>query len=186
MEKEQLIKVKDYMDLLAMGINPVSGETASQGDVINDPELIRAFHCASSVLRDVIANGGKVSSRGSKKLPFDISDEALAGFSFSDDPIGVTEIGNRINALVNPEEMKLLKITTITAFMVQAGMLQEIQEGSSRRKTPTKAGLDAGLSEAQFTGRYGAYSKVLYNRDMQQFILDNMLTIIELNNGKAA
>lgn len=186
MEKEQLIKVRDHMDLLAMGINPITGEMASQGDVINNPELIRTFHYAAGILGDVIANGGKVRARGSKKLPFDISDQALAGFQYSDEPIGVTEIGKRINALIDPDEMKPLKVTTITAFMVKTGMLKEVQDGKNRRKTPTQAGLDAGLTEEQFSGRYGDYSKVLYNREMQQFIIDNMLTIIDINNTKAA
>ena len=183
MNKEQLIKTKGYMDSLAMGINPITGESAADGDVIHEPEMIRAFYCVADVLREIISSGGNVSKVRGGKQPFEVSDDMLEHFEYSDEPIGITEVGRRINLLIDPSSVKQLKVTSLTAFMVKAGLLKEIAEGDSRRKTPTEAGFEAGLLEEKFRGRYGEYTKVLYPKDMQQFLIDNMLSIIELNNA---
>ena len=101
-----LYKAKSYIDKLANGINPLTDEPVKDDDVLNDVKLTRCFFYVSDVLRQVIENGGEVQKRASRRTGFNISDEDLERFEYSDEPIVLTHIIERINSLINQNQMK--------------------------------------------------------------------------------
>ena len=187
-ELETMKRAKLYLDKLANGIDPLTDRPVSDCDCINQVRISRCLFYVSDVLRKVIENGGEVVKTGKvKKEPFTISHEDLMGFPLSGSPISVTEITKRINELVDTSAMTRLKHGSITAFLMQSGLLQEEQaEDGKTVKIPTAQGQLIGISVEKRHGQFGPYRVTLYNTDAQQLILDNMDSIIEINSQKPA
>ena len=78
--------------------------------------------------------------------------------------------------------MQKLKAVSIIKFLLRAGLLfEETGPAGGRSRRPTRAGWELGISTAQRSGPNGDYSIVVYSREAQQFILDNLDAIIAIN-----
>ena len=175
-EKEKMQYAKNYIDQLANGINPLNGEPIRDDDIVNNIHISRCLFYVSFVLQNSIEND-KNSSKN--KLPFNISAEQLSKFQFSDDGITISEIVKRINNLVDLETFKKLQYTVISDWLVDIGMLEVITKSDGKHsKRPTKQGEDLGIKTEQKTGYNGPYVAVTYNREAQQFIIDNLLDLV--------
>ena len=141
----------------------------------------------SDVLRKVIENGGNIGKTEKiKKQPFTISHETLKSFRLSNTPIAVSEITKRINELVDESAMTKLKYTSITSFLLQSGFLAQAEAGDGEKtKAPTKQGNTIGITSEERVGQAGTYRVTVYNTEAQQFVLDNIDAIIEINNQKS-
>ena len=184
-ELEIMQRAKMYMDKLAQGIDPITDREAPEEDIINNVRLSRCFFYVSDVLRQVIENGGVVGKAVKPaKLPFCLTYEQTQAFPYSDDPIPVTALTERINALRTDEAMKKLRYTSISRFLTKSGLLTEIDTANGRKaKRPTEAGRTVGIFTEEWVGQNGPYTVVLYDRGAQQFVLDNIDAIIEINNA---
>ena len=115
-----------------------------------------------------------------KKIPFDISFEEVQKFSFSDEPIAVSRIADRLNDLVTDENMKKITHRNISEWLVEIGMLKVVDKGDGKTsKAPTEDGGNIGISMEMRNGQYGNYEIVVYNRMAQEFVVDNISAIIE-------
>ena len=61
-----------------------------------------------------------------------------------------------------------------------------LEENSAvgQRRRPTASGETLGISVEDRVGQYGPYQVVLYNRDAQRFIVDNVDAIMAFAAGK--
>lgn len=83
--------------------------------------------------------------------------------------------------------MTKLKYTSITTFLLQSGFLVQAEAGDGEKtKAPTKQGTSIGISSEERVGQSGTYRVTVYNADAQQFILDNIDAVIEINNQKTS
>ena len=183
-ELEIMQHAKDYLDKLAQGIDPLTGQEVPEDDVINNVRISRCLFYVSDVLRQVIENGGiQVKTvKNSEKMPFSLPFEERERYTFGEWPVTVSVITQRLNELAESETMQRLKTTSITKFLLQSGLLFE-EEGANGRKNkrPTEAGRQLGISTAVRTGQNGDYTAVVYDREAQQFILDNLDAIVAIN-----
>ena len=198
-EIEMMRTAKEYLEKMANGVDPVSGQAVAETDCLNQVRISRCLFFVSDVLGKLIECGGlagagqsmqpgAVSAGGRKvrKQPFTVSYDLLEHFPLSDTPIPVSEITKRLNELVEPEQMTKLKTTSITGFLMESGILEASQGADgSTAKVPTELGKSLGISVEERSGRYGRYRITLYNIDAQQFILDNMEAVVARNNQKA-
>lgn len=182
-ELEMIERAKMYIDKLANGIDPISDTEAPEGDIINNVRLSRCFFFVSDVLRRVIENGGVCKQRAfgkPAKKPFSLSYEQREAYPYSDTPISISEIARRISSLAADEDMAQMKYGSITGWLVQINMMKSDLSPTGRQtKLPTSAGRDLGILTEARTGMNGDYIAVLYNRNAQQFILDNLDAILE-------
>lgn len=188
-ELEKMQRAKMYLDKLANGIDPLTERNVPEADLVNNVRISRCLFYVSDVLRQVIENGGVIGkgSKGKKtsKQAFAITAQELREFSFSEKPIPVSEITRRINDLINPDAMVKLKHTSITTFLLEAGILTLMETSNGRTvKTPTAQGESVGISVEEREGPNGRYWTVVYNLDAQHFILDNIDGIISHNSTK--
>ena len=186
-DRKKLELARSYMEQLANGVDPITGVPAPDEDIINNVRLSRCFFYVADVLRQVIENEGAAGrakrEKKPKKQPFSITHEELRGFPLSDTPIPVSEITKRVNALKEGENMVKLSHRSVNAFFVEAGMLRETTDAAGKSvKRPTDFGETMGVRLEERTGQYGTYTVVLYTREAQQFILDNMDGIVMLQN----
>ena len=177
---------KEYLDKLARGIDPLTGREVPEGEIINNVRISRCLFYVSDVLRQVIENGGiQVKSvKSSEKAPFVLSFEDRARYPFGDWPVTVSVIAQRLNELVDLSTVQKLKTTSITAFLMQSGLLfEEESSNGSKNKRPTEAGKNLGITTAVRNGQNGEYTAVIYSKEAQQFILDNLDAIAAINSA---
>lgn len=184
-ENEKLLKAKSYPDKLANGINPITNELASENDTINNIHISRCLFYVSDVLRNLIENNNNPQKKKNNKIPFSVTPQQLADYVFYDNPITVTEITKKLNNLIDTEEMKGIKTTSITNWLIKINMLEYFaDENGKNHKIPTENGIQLGITTQERLGMYGSYKVVLYDSNVQQFILVNIDTIAYYNTQK--
>ena len=183
-ELEIMQHAKDYLDKLAKGIDPLSGREVPENDIINNVRISRCLFYVADVMRQVIENGGVIGApaKRGELAPYTLPFEARSRYAFGEWPLSVSQIAQKLSELVDLSTMQKLKTTSITKFLLQSGLLFE-EEGPSGKKSkcPTEAGWKLGISTQQRTGLNGDYTAVVYDRQAQQFILDNLDAIIAIN-----
>ena len=187
-ELEKIERAKLYMDMLANGIDPISELEAPEQDIINQVRLSRCFFFVSDVLRQVIENGGLAAqkpTRKLKKLPFSLPIECRENFEFSIAPIPVSEITKRVNDLRVDDSTVQLKHGSITGWLTQICMLEQVMMESGRQtKMPTAAGRELGILVETRISANGTFPVVLYDRSAQQFILDNLDAVADYQQAE--
>ena len=184
-ENEKLLKAKSYLDKLANGINPITNELASENDTINNIHISRCLFYVSDVLRNLIENNNNPQKKKNSKISFSVTPQQLADNVFDDNPITVTEITKKLNNLIDTEEMKGIKTTSITNWLIKINMLEYLaDENGKNHKIPTENGIQLGITTQERLGMYGSYKVVLYDSNVQQFILVNIDTIAYYNTQK--
>ena len=109
--------------------------------------------------------------------------EQAAQFEYSDVPITATEIFNRIISVGPQEGVKKFPKRNLTKWLLCIDLIEEIEINSTRIKCPTDSGKEIGILLEERQGQYGSYYVILYNRDAQQFIIDNIEAILAFDNG---
>jgi len=183
MDIELVSHAKDYIDDLANGKNPFTKEDVNENDIINNVKISRCLFYVSSVLDEIIANGGTAKKPKEKKAPFSPDALNLDNMEFSQYPICVSIIVEKINAL-RPENMNKLKTTAVTNWLVEIGLLNIITINGKKQKRPTAKGASIGITEEQRVGQYGVYYLTTYDEAAQHFIVDHLSAIIDNENGK--
>ena len=181
-ELEMLERAKLYMEKLANGIDPISDTEVRDDDCINNVRLSRCFFYVADVLQKVIDNGGVVVPvrKKSGTIPFAIADEQLGRFEFSDNPIALSEIAKRINLLIDNENMKKLTYNHLADWLMSIDMLEyATKSDGSTTKYPTEKGKYMGIAIEKRQGMRGEYLTVVYNKQAQQFIIDNMDAVLD-------
>ncbi len=179
-QQELAQRAKEYMDALANGIDPITGQELPEDTVLNQPRMIRCFFYVADILRQVVENGGQVvGKRAGKKIPFALSMEQRASIPFSSVPLPISKFTDLLNGMVDLNAMKKLSATTVTGWMVEKGFLRILETPDGRHsKRPTLQGEQIGLSTEQRQGAVGPYIVVLYNEAAQHFIVDNLDDIL--------
>lgn len=181
-EIEKIAYAKGFLDKLAEGINPLDGTALPDGDIVNNVRISRCLFFVSDVLRQVIANGGTEKAGKAKKRKLSADDLAkLAEFEYSDTPIFVSELVERIKRVFGGEEIRVPR-GKITKWLTEKGAITETSEGFTKpTKVPTEFGRELGLIAGKRMNAYGEeFGTIKYSRRAQEFIIDNFEAI--LNN----
>ncbi|MDR3344275.1 MAG: hypothetical protein LBT21_01570 [Oscillospiraceae bacterium] len=196
-EIEVLIHAKSYIDALAAGRDPMTDEVLEEDSLLNNVRLTRCFFYVSGVLQKVIDNGGEVtaprkasSPKRSDLPPFRISDEQKGAIWLADE-LSAAKFTKAINAAVpEVDKMRLLKSRAITDFLVQDGYMRSEKYTDNagkvkNQRVPTPSGEREGISARWVdSATHGRYFGIFYNKEAQQFILDNLDEIIGISNGE--
>ena len=180
-ELEIMKRAKMYIDKLANGINPLDDTPVADSDVVNNVRISRCLFYVSGVLDQVIGNGGTVGrKRKKRRTDFTISDEQLAKYVFPEAPVPLSEITHQLNELADLTVCGKMTYRAAAAWLVEIGVLAESERTDGKKhKVPTEQGRELGIASERREGVKGEYSVVTYNREAQQFILDNLQAIVE-------
>ena len=190
-ELEIMQRAKQYIDALANGYNPLSGQPVRDDDVVNQVRISRCLFYVSGVLQKVIDNGGEVQKKKvprSQKAPFALLPEQIVQLKPHSSQQSASRITASINELIDTEKMQKLKTTDITGWLLSIGMLQDIETSSGRkRKVPTPDGEMLGMKETSFVNEQGVPTQyTVYDKNAQQFIFDNIETLIAFIHEREA
>lgn len=179
---EKLKSAKFFIDYLANGRNPFGGEELPTEDIVNDVRCARWLFYISGVLDEVIQSGIPTPAKNAKrigKVDFYLTDEMKANFRFSDTPISVSEIVRRITDIGPTENVKKFPITNVMKWLASIGLIEILQSGQGKTvKLPTKLGEQMGISRETRYANGHFYYVILYNKEAQEFIVDNVDAIL--------
>ena len=170
-EYEELLRAGEYLDALASGRDPESGEPLALGDA----RWSERFSFISDVIRRAAARVAPATAekRPSRTKPLTLTDAQRAAFPFSDKPISGSEFVKRVNALIDDPEMRRLSYTVFSTWLLDRGLLQwDYASDGMWVKRPTEAGRH---SDIRVDARHGAgrvYHATLYGVRIQHFMID--------------
>lgn len=178
-ELDKLRRAKEYLEKLAEGLDPITGEELPQDTALNNIRLSRCFFYVSGVLGQVIANGGWIGKPGAQE-PFYITDEELARVNVSDTPVSVSALVKAVNDAVADPGRKKLAVITVTSWLAKEGYLktQETEPGK-HKKVLTDKSASIGMSSELREGTRGTYEIMLYDKKAQRFLIDNIPNILK-------
>lgn len=111
---------------------------------------------------------------------FEISQAGLAKFEFSETPLKISQITDRINALKTNTSVAKLKATDITEWLLSIGILKVVSIDAKNYKLPSDIGSEMGISVERRSSSNGEYSIALYSIEAQKFIIDNLHAIVRI------
>lgn len=179
-ELETMQRAKMYMDQLAQGIDPISGQELPEDAVLNNVRLARCFFYVSGVLDQVIRNGGQVGTV--QKEEFSITPEQLSQVQISNFPVRITEFADALQQAVGNANIKKPNVVKITNWLIEKGfMTKEAAPDGKSRRVPTPAGMNLGMTTQLRQTPDGEYLAVYYDANAQRFLLDNIFDIFTAN-----
>ena len=172
MEEIELIEhANDYIKQMARGINPLTGEQVSENDLINDVKISRCLYYVSEILNRYIENGG--TKRKRKK--FYARSEEYINFNYSNTPIYLSAIVERINEIVDTNKMRKLSPPSLSKWLISKGYLTTYYKEDGRTsKKPTPMGEELGITQKEVTGKNGSYMVNVYDINAQKYIVNNI------------
>lgn len=180
-ELETMQRAKMYLDQLAQGIDPITGELLPAGVGLNQQRLSRCFSYVSGVLQKVIDNGGVVSTREKEKfIEFTLTPQQRAAVLIYEQPIRITDWVEALYKAADNPDMKRISAGKVTDWLVDSGFLvkQTDPEGKVHR-VPTERGVSLGLTAQKRQGRDGVYLTVYYSANAQRFLLAHLDEILQ-------
>ena len=179
---DKLKKAKLYIDNMANGINPVTGENVPDEDTLNNVHISRCLFYVSGLLEELIEND-KSAKRG-QKSEFYITQEEYDSLSVSDSSVSISGFVSSINEHINDENREKLKYSVFTNWMMQKGFLEEIVlSNGNKAKRPTEIGRDIGIYTEKRTNSFGQdYVAVLYNSKAQYFLKERIPEILGIRS----
>lgn len=176
MDLRIVARAKEYMDALAKGIDPLSGEVIPEGEVVRQERLMKCFFYTSKVLDEVLK--GKNEKNYVKKEPFHPHLLDYSGFVFSKEPISISELVQRINDCRSVDMQKLKRVGVVN-WLVKQGYVKRVEvNGSSRACLSEKSNTIGITEEIRSREDGGTYSVLLYSKEAQQFIVEHLETIV--------
>lgn len=180
-EVEKIAYAKMYIEKLANGINPLTNQRVPDGEVINHVEIARCLFYVSHLLGKMAEDARAPRSRKKPaKIPFYLDEEARKSFEYSETPISISVITQRLNDLIREDGMAKINYKSIQDWIIELGFLETVTDEAGKiKRQPTCDGIKNGLTLAHRQSLSGPYTVVVYDKNAQQFILDHLDAIVE-------
>lgn len=182
-EKEKIEKAVYVIDKLSEGMDPYTGEIFEDSHITNNPKVVRCLKYVEEVLKETLKLPQKRTSNKELAIPFSITDDEISNIQYSEEPINITHICKIINEAAKTDEkgMKRLTAVSVNDALAEIGVLK-ITNFNNKRKTVVEDDYKNGYGiierEAIFNGVKTI--TILYDKNGQKFIVDNLGKIAEL------
>ena len=132
---EVMQRAKKYMDRLAQGIDPITGNEMPEDSLLNNVRLARCFFYVSGILQQVIDNGGTVGNKQQKKNSFVVTPQLAARLAPADRSLHISDFTEMLAAAADDPNIKRPRTTVITDWLLAKGFLEKIPnvEGKQQR-----------------------------------------------------
>ena len=197
-ENKILERAEMYLRKLSCGVNPLTEETLPEGDTCRQERISKCLLYVADYLQQIVCPKPKAAKVEKQEKPkrkrefanqeLALTEETLAKFEFSEEPLSLSGIVRRVNALI-PEGSGMIPLmyADVAEVLTQEGYLQK-QEGAAGKETnlPTPQGEEKGFvrAEADIRGHFSIYTKC--NVDAQKFVIENIQKAVAQANARLA
>ena len=175
MEKSYLYQAQKYLEALGNGSDPVTGEKLSADTVLNRTEFARVFLNVSSFISEYL---DRPAPADSSLRPFDPKAADLSAFTPVNKPVSLSVIIKNINSVSDLSAMQPLDFRQVRSWAIRSGLLEKTEYNGKFCWTATKEGEGFGISSVGRTYNNEDCMVTLYDRNAQQYIADNLQSIV--------
>ena len=191
MNKTQTIsRAKSYLDMLAVGVDPISGAEVPEDSVLAQERLRTCFAFVAEVLGEVLENHGLVMFPDEeqpegweiirRKEAFSFSAVEMEAVKLSDKPLSPQAFVNRINAGVDAAIMEKYSVTGFNEWLVKRGFFEQAKVPTVVNRTqytPTEQALAQGFAVEQVLDKATGELKprLMLSREAQTYVLAELL-----------
>ncbi len=182
----ELKKTQEYVEKLLEGIHPITGKQISTNEVIYDYKVAKQFEFLDGYLKSQIKKLEDTKSPKTKDFiednleEFELTSKELKNATISDKPTSLADVCNMLNHLRPSSNMRKLKAISAIEVLTTHGMI----ERQRRKIIPTEDGQKLGIQFKEFLSNGATLTKVVYSSQAQQFIIDHLPEITEVNKTK--
>ena len=196
-ERSTTERAKTYIDALARGIDPLTGHTLPEGDIVNNVRISRCLFYVSGILARVLEQGfpqagesapaesaplaeetplaGDAPRRRAKKAAFFLTDSQRSTLAACEDSLFARDIAAQLSRFADENKTRGFAAAWISAWLTAEGFMEQTEQG----KRATELGAELGIETLQREHADGTpYLVNKYNTQAQQFILDNFDVIV--------
>lgn len=178
-DSKRLDAAIEYVQRIADGYNPVHNTEAESDSVLDNPNVIRCMYFVKEVLEAVRRNDGIIGGLKpkAKKEPFPY--EILGEYHYQGDKT-ISHLLAQIHLPAEGKNIKKISPQTITGWLKKSGYLTEeyCKEVGKVATIPTELGKELGIYAEVRTYSANTYLAVIYNRNAQEFIVQNLEAIV--------
>ncbi len=177
-EVEKMSRAKMYLEKLASGTDPISGKSITDDSVLKNERLVHCFEYVAGVLGKNIENAEHFGHLGSAdaREKFNFTDEMKKKIEPLEGPVGIKNMTDAINAVIDREKTRPISIFTIGNGLVKDGLLKVITDADGKsHKVPTEKGEKAGITIRELVmsdGRH--FKKCVLDQNMQTYIIEHI------------
>ncbi|MCI8754958.1 MAG: hypothetical protein HFG18_00010 [Oscillospiraceae bacterium] len=194
---ELLQRAKEYMESLAEGTDPVSGQKLSREDPMGSERMARCFAFVAGILEETIAqrkSQGKTASQNKtasvkkqtgtqnkkEKIIFSITPEQLAAIQIEKTPVSLKETAHKLNKAASFEKSEMDNVLLSDGLEALGLLKYEESMDGKRRRIPTEKGYEIGLDRQCISLNDGGhYWMNVLTPKGQQFLLEHLEEILE-------
>jgi hypothetical protein len=169
-DKQLLAHAKDYIDQMAEGINPLTGEKEPDGSCLGQARISRCLQYVSGVLEQILNDTylprSELPAPKPPKLPFTLTEEELHAVTPETKKISLTRLLDHIYSFGQTEHMKKIPYKQAVNWLIEQGVLQKQED----KILPTPFGEEIGVSWSDTAFYPGVY----YAVSAQQWIIDRL------------
>lgn len=177
-EESDVFTAQKYLRNLAVGRNPLDGSDLPEESLFRDETLTASFDLGADLLEAWLNNGGFNCVQPKRLRPFALSDTSRKSIVVSEESVGIMTIANRVSKVV-PYDMQTVRYTQMSNWLQYIGALQWEERDGLKRRVATKTGEELGIRTVDRKAVDGStYRKNLYNAHAQQFLIDNLESIL--------
>ena len=184
-ERSTTERAKAYIDALARGIDPLTGHTLPEGDIVNNVRISRCLFYVSGILARVLEQGfpqaGEAAPaesaprRRAKKAAFFLTDSQRSTLAACEDSLFARDIAAQLSRFADENKTRGFAAAWISAWLTAEGFMEQTEQG----KRATELGAELGIETLQREHADGTpYFVNKYNTQAQQVILDNFDVIV--------
>lgn len=190
-----------YLRKLSNGVNPLSDEILGENDVCKQERISKCLLYVADYLQQKIAPKGnrqndqktqkKLQPRKGRELAtaeLVLSEESLAKFECTEEPVSVSGFVRKINDLIPAGSgMMPLMYADVAEVLSQEGVLVKADGDKGKElNLPSPHGEELGFmkAEAEIRGRHAVFTKC--NMAAQKFILENIQKCVAQANDRLA
>lgn len=112
-------------------------------------------------------------------MHFSLTSDILNTIQLSQKPIPISEFSNNINQTLEKNYFKKISYRMITWWLVKNGYLQVISMPDGKTtKGLTEKSSEIGITSEERSTQYRVYNVILYSRQAQEFVINNLQSII--------
>lgn len=172
-EREKLQQAKRWIDCLAQGIHPLTGEELPEQEAVNDVRISRCLFFVAEVLRRELDAAPKSKAAGKK--PFVLTWTEREEVELSEKPIPASELARRLNRAAHTPGIRKIQYAHIVNWLTEVGFLrQDFRSDGRLARRPTAEGEKLGITVELRRQPDRTYPVVVYGIEAQRFVLDNV------------
>jgi hypothetical protein len=178
-EIERLGQLKNVLELLVRGINPLTGKRVEEESFLKHVEISKCLTTTKEIVDSLIRSDAR--SRGAKSVPFTITPAQKSAIKLTEGKIGVNEFSRCVNRCLDSANHKKLTGVAINKRLKKLGILSEakLPDGKAHTTVNARSG-EYGFEVVRRIYMNEEYEKVVMNEVGKQYLLDNLETIMAI------